>query len=187
MCNIPFLKQKIRAEIQQLRKHKKSFQSQYNHKLNQNLLQLIISICPKDKVIAAFWPLENEPDLRELLLNLYDRGYKLALPETPPKGKGLLFRHWFPEVQMRMGRYKTLYPDADVIQPDYMLLPLLAFDRNGYRLGYGGGYYDRTLSFYSTVKTIGVAFSYQELSVVPIEHYDRSLEIIVTETEIIYS
>jgi 5-formyltetrahydrofolate cyclo-ligase len=78
-------------------------------------------------------------------------------------------------------RFGTHRPDGDIATPDIMLVPLLAFDRNGNRLGYGGGYYDRTLATLPQSLAIGCAFSAQELDDVPVEDYDAPLAAIATE------
>lgn len=187
MHNIPFLKQQVRLKIQQLRKEKQQFHYKNLSNLLQNCMDYITSNCLTGQTIAGFWPIDNEPDVRKLLHSLYKKGYKIALPETPPKGDALSFRLWFPQVKMRVGRYKTLYPDTNRVQPDFIILPLLSFDRKGHRLGYGGGYYDRTLEKYPGIKTLGIAFSYQESASIPTEEFDQLLQVIVTEKEIIHS
>lgn len=132
-------------------------------------------------VIGGFWPLPGEIDTRALLLALAGRGHRLALPLTPARGAGLSFRRWRPGAPMRPGRFGTLEPaDGQAVQPTLLLVPLLAFDRRGGRLGYGGGYYDRTLAA-AAFATIGCGFAVQEVDRVPTETHDHALDAVATE------
>ncbi|MBV9653700.1 MAG: 5-formyltetrahydrofolate cyclo-ligase, partial [Acetobacteraceae bacterium] len=97
-------------------------------------------------VVAGFWPLPGEIDIRPLLLALAGRGHPILLPVTPARGQPLAFGRWRPGEALRPGRFGTMVPAASDILPDVLLVPLLAFDRRGHRLGYGAGYYDRTLA-----------------------------------------
>ncbi|WP_051537344.1 5-formyltetrahydrofolate cyclo-ligase [Asaia prunellae] len=121
-------------------------------------------------------------DLRPLYAALTDLGHEILLPETTPKGTPLVFRRWSPDCVMLAGRFGTMHPDGVTDRPDLILVPLLAFDRRGNRLGYGGGYYDRTLSQISC-RSIGFAFAWQEVARVPLGAYDQPLDWIVTEKE----
>lgn len=105
---------------------------------------------PESAIIAGFWPMGDEIDLRPLLHALHARGHRLALPETPKRGEALIFRHWHPDATMIAGRFGTSHPDGPPVSPDFFLVPLLAFDRRGNRLGYGAGYYDRALAAHQT-------------------------------------
>lgn len=84
---------------------------------------------------------------------------------------------------MREGRFGTVYPDGPIDVPDLILVPMLAFDRRGYRLGYGGGYYDRTLASLPDARAIGYACSVQEVNDIPVGPFDVPLPVIVTEKE----
>jgi 5-formyltetrahydrofolate cyclo-ligase len=136
---------------------------------------------PPGAVIAGFHPLPGEIDILPLLHALHDRGHQLALPETPLRGHPLIFRAWTPGAALTPGRFNTLHPTGAMILPDYFLIPLLAFDSTGNRLGYGGGYYDRTLATFPTAPRIGCAFAAQEFSAVPTEPHDLKLHAIATE------
>ncbi|APH56908.1 5-formyltetrahydrofolate cyclo-ligase [Granulibacter bethesdensis] len=136
-------------------------------------------------IVSAFWPLPGELDLRPLMAALYAGGHRIALPVTTKKGEKLIFREWTPGVAMIEGRFRTLHPDGPEIVPETVLVPLLAFDRTGNRLGYGGGYYDRTLAALPSVHAIGCAFAAFELEDVPVEATDFPLRAIVTERETI--
>ncbi len=135
-----------------------------------------------DAAVAGFWPLAGEIDIRPLLLALHERGHPVMLPVTPPLGQPLSFRRWHPDAVMTLGRFGTWAPeDGAEMTPDLVLVPLLAFDRKGRRLGYGGGYYDRTLAGLPRVRTLGCAFAAQELDVVPAGDYDARLHTVATE------
>ena len=82
-------------------------------------------------------------------------------------------------------RFGTMAPDGPIVQPDWLFIPLLAFDRAGHRLGYGGGFYDRTLAGMADVVTIGCGYAVQELDAVPVGGYDALLHAVATERGII--
>ena len=99
-------------------------------------------------VIAAFWPYRNEPDIRPLLEELHAMGHEVVLPKVSQKNAPLEFFYWDPGAPMVKGHYGILEPEAKEIAelPDIVLLPMLGYGENGERLGYGGGYYDRTIA-----------------------------------------
>ena len=136
---------------------------------------------PPGAIVAGYWPMPGEIDVRPLLTALHARGHTVLLPETPPRGNPLIFRHWSPGAVMLPERFGTLRPTGDVGVPDMLFMPLVAFDRAGRRLGYGGGYYDRTLAELPGALAIGCAFAAQELDVVPEADYDARLDAVVTE------
>ena len=136
--------------------------------------------------VAGYWPLGSELDVRPLLLHLRSFGRLVALPVSGPRGQALTFRAWDPAVPLAAGRYGIHEPDADCpeVVPAVLLVPLLAFDRAGHRLGYGAGYYDRTLDALRAVRpvlAVGVAFAAQEVDAVPCADHDERLDWIVTE------
>ncbi|MFM7688653.1 MAG: 5-formyltetrahydrofolate cyclo-ligase [Alphaproteobacteria bacterium] len=137
-------------------------------------------------IIAGYWPMGEEMDPRPLMLALASRGHPLALPVTPPRGQPLSFRAWAPGAALRAGPMGTSEPiSGDELRPDILLVPLLAFDRAGRRLGYGGGYYDRTLAALPGAKAIGIAYAGQEMPEVPAGPQDFRLPLIATETGVI--
>ena len=140
---------------------------------------------PVGAVVSGFWPIGQEIDIRPLLLALHERGHRIVLPETPKRGKPLIFRLWHPDAIMIPERFGTSRPDGPVLAPDFLLVPLLAFDRRGYRVGYGAGYYDRTLAALPGRPRLGVAYAAQELDVVPAGAYDQRLEAVATERGVI--
>ena len=140
---------------------------------------------PAGAVVSGFWPLGPEIDLRPLLETLHARGHRVVLPETPPRGNPLIFRLWQPGMAMVTERFGTLRPTGDVLAPDWLLVPLLAFDRAGRRLGYGGGYYDRTLAALPNAVAVGCGWAAQEVAEVPADALDARLHAIATEREVI--
>jgi 5-formyltetrahydrofolate cyclo-ligase len=136
---------------------------------------------PAGAVVSGFWPLEGEIDIRPLLEILHERGHVVALPETTPLGNPLIFRHWTPGAPMICERFSTFRPDGPVVVPDFLLVPLLAFDAAGRRLGYGGGYYDRTLALLPHAVSVGCAYAAQQLDEVPAGEYDARLHAVATE------
>jgi len=137
---------------------------------------------PPGAVVSGFWPMGDEIDIRLLLKTLHQRGHKIVLPQTIARGKPLIFRQWWPGVAMIRERFGTQHPDGPVCDPDYLLVPLLAFDLKGNRLGYGGGFYDRTLAHLPRHTAVGCAFAAQMLDAVPVGHYDARLDAVATET-----
>jgi 5-formyltetrahydrofolate cyclo-ligase len=141
---------------------------------------------PEGAIIAGYWPMGDEMDPRPLMLALASRGHALALPVTPPRGQPLTFRAWAPGEALRPGLMGTSEPAEGALEnPDWLLVPLLAFDRAGRRLGYGGGYYDRTLAALPGAKAIGIAHAGQEMAEVPAGPQDMRLPLIATEDSVI--
>ena len=140
--------------------------------------------------VSGFMPIRSEIDPMPLLECLRKSGRRTALPIVGKRDAPLLFRLWVPGDEMNLGPYGIQEPKCTAVQvcPCLLLVPMLAFDRNGFRLGYGGGYYDRTLSELRAKKKIvavGVAYSKQEVDVIPATDFDQRLDWIVTEREAI--
>ncbi|HVR68724.1 MAG TPA: 5-formyltetrahydrofolate cyclo-ligase [Verrucomicrobiae bacterium] len=139
--------------------------------------------------ISAFWPLADELDTRPLIMALSARGHRIGLPVVVKKGQPLLFRLWAPGTELVQGNFRVMTPppDAPELVPSLLIVPLLSFDRAGYRLGYGGGFYDRTLAKLraagGNILAVGVALSVQEVPSVPRDDTDQPLDWIVTERE----
>ncbi len=142
---------------------------------------LASGLVPPGAVVAGFWPMPHEIDIRPLLLGLHERGHVIGLPETPPRGNPLAFRAWTPQAEMTLGRFGTMFPNGAPIAPDFILVPLVAFDAKGHRLGYGGGYYDRTLAELPNAFRLGCAYAAQEMAHVPVEETDLHLHAVATE------
>ena len=136
-------------------------------------------------VVSAFAPLPDELRIWPLLRRLAKDGVRLALPVMQGKGNPLLFRAWMPGDAMDSGVWGIAEPKADkpAVEPDILLMPLLAFDRHGWRLGYGGGFYDRTLHglrLRKAVVAVGLGYDEQEIEAVPHLDYDQRLDWVLT-------
>lgn len=132
--------------------------------------------------MAGVWPLPGEPDLRPALLALAEAGARLALPVTPQRGQPLAFRLWRPGEPLRDGPFGTKEPArGEIVLPDRLLVPLLAFDAAGRRLGWGAGYYDRTLAALPGRPALGVGFACQRMARVPAGPQDVPLPAVATE------
>jgi 5-formyltetrahydrofolate cyclo-ligase len=140
---------------------------------------------PKRRVVSGFSPLAGEFRAWPLLRRLHSEGLALALPVMQGKGRPLVFRAWAPGDAMDSGVWGIAEPKADkaALEPDILIVPLLAFDRRGWRLGYGGGFYDRTLKGLrarKTVVAVGLAHDEQEVDAVPHLDYDQRLDWVLT-------
>ncbi len=141
-------------------------------------------------VVAGYWPIRNEFSPLSAMLLTAGQGAKLALPVIDPVGKSLQFVIWDGQ-SLEDGPFGTRQPPQPHIQviPDIILCPLLAFDRRGHRLGYGGGYYDRainTIRAAGNVRVYGVAFGEQAvLFPLPAEDFDEKMDGVITPEQII--
>jgi 5-formyltetrahydrofolate cyclo-ligase len=134
--------------------------------------------------LSAYWPIKGEPDLRDLMADLHDRGVTLALPVVEMKAAPLVFRRWIPGMAMVRGDWNIPVPppDAEPLTPDIALAPLVGWDGAGFRLGYGGGYFDRTLAALSPRPfTIGIGLQSAQLATIFPQPHDIGLDVILTE------
>ncbi len=143
---------------------------------------------PLGAVVSGYWPLGHELDPRPLLEALSARGHAVALPVTTRRGQPLRFRQWQPGEPLMPARFGLSEPppEAPELRPDWLLVPLLAFDRRGHRLGYGAGYYDRTLESLPGAMALGFAYAGQEVPRVPDGLGDRPLRAVATERGVIH-
>ena len=138
-----------------------------------------------DKIIATYWPKGREFDPTHILETASAKGFTCALPRVSPDSRVLEFIKWTPDLQLRKGAFGIMEPKAgEAVEPDIFLVPMLAFDRKGQRLGQGGGYYDATLSAYRDKKDItavGIAYALQAvLFTLPVEEHDQAMDYILT-------
>jgi len=143
---------------------------------------------PKTATLSGYWPIGSEIDVMPTLLAHANLGGTIALPVVVEAGAPLVFREWRAGDAMDKGPFGIAEPKstAAVVLPDVLLTPMLAFDRAGYRLGYGGGFYDRTLRSLRAIKSImaiGVAYGAQEVPETPREPTDERLDWIATDRE----
>lgn len=142
------------------------------------------------RVVSCFSTFGDELDTAPLVATLARLGVPLALPIVVKRATPLVFRRWRPGDEMASGPFgiKQPLPSAEQVEPTVFLTPLLVFDRRGYRVGYGGGFYDRTLAAAREARKVlalGLAFACQETSRVPTDQYDQPLDGVLTESEVI--
>jgi 5-formyltetrahydrofolate cyclo-ligase len=147
-----------------------------------------ISLLLPGAVVAGYWPFRSEIDPRPLMRRLGRLGAVPVLPVTPAKGSDapLSFRVWSPASPLARSAFGVHEPDAggDPVEPDLLLVPLLAFDDRGHRLGYGAGHYDKTLARLKAIKpvvAIGLAFAAQRVERLPDDPHDEVLDGVLTE------
>ena len=133
--------------------------------------------------VGIYWPFKGEYDVRTIARQLHARGARLALPAVVEKNRPLEFRSWAPGEKLVPGIWNIPVPaDGQVVVPDALLVPLVGFDGGRFRLGYGGGYYDRTLaSLPRKPLTIGVGFELSALQTIHPQPHDIPMDAIVTE------
>ena len=137
-------------------------------------------------IVSGYWPMRDELDIRQLLSDLHGEGLQCALPVIKTSARPLLFRRWQPGMAMEQASYGLSEPPASssVLTPQILLVPLLAVDPYGNRVGYGGGYYDRTLKYLRQtvpIVAVGIAFEVQRVANVPYDEQDAPLDWVVTE------
>jgi 5-formyltetrahydrofolate cyclo-ligase len=142
------------------------------------------------QIVSGFSPLKTEINPIPLMRKLADAGAQLALPVVAGKGKPLIMRAWRFGEPLDSGVWGIREPKADApeVAPDILLVPLLAFDRDGHRIGYGAGYYDMTIGKLRAIKpviAVGIAYAAQEIASVPVTPRDARLDLVLTEREII--
>ena len=178
-------KSKIRSKILKFRK--KNFNK--NLKINLNKF---ISFLKKNmhnaKKVGGYYPSNYEIDDIEILDLLEDQNFKISLPIVK-KNNQMNFHIWSKKDPLTINKFGIPEPiSSKILYPDILLVPLVGFDNNLNRLGYGGGFYDRYIEKIDKIKKvtkIGLAFSYQKILSVPINQYDRKLDFVITEKEII--
>ena len=138
--------------------------------------------------VGFYWPLDGEIDLRPLMHRLSDRGVELALPVIVEKDQPM--EYWVWDAQTRMRNQETWHIPVPIerrlLVPSVLFVPLLGFDQQGYRLGHGGGYYDRTLAAlqYKPL-TVGIGYDFAKLETIYPQDHDVSMDMIVTEQGIV--
>jgi len=136
--------------------------------------------------VSGYWPGRSELDLRPLMGRLEEAGHPIGLPVVMGRGRPLLFRRWRPGDRLEPRAFGLMEPPATApeMAPRVLLVPLLAFDREGYRIGYGGGYYDLTLASLRArgeILAIGVGYAAQGVASLPHGAHDERLDWMVTE------
>jgi len=151
--------------------------------------QLLSLVKPNSgHVISAYWPYKGELDLRAFMVRAIELGATVVLPVVEKRSAPLLFRRWTPDAKMERGIWNILQPvDPTPFEPTTVIAPLVGFDSKGFRLGHGGGYYDRTLASFDTLpQRIGVGFSQQRLKTIYPQPHDVPMDTILLSSGLIY-
>lgn len=179
-----------RAERQRLRGLRMAISATERHmlavQLAQHLQQLLARHMEgtRTPVVSAYWPIKGELDLRPLMTELYNAGTEIALPVVETRAAPLIFRRWTPATRMVRGDWNIPVPPADAPEqtPDILLAPCVGWSADGYRLGYGGGYFDRTLaSLNSAPMVIGIGLLQSRIATIHPQPHDIRLDMIMTE------
>ena len=153
----------------------------WNDALDAHIEALLADVA--EKIIAFCWPYQAEYDARSLIVRFLARGAQAALPVVVASRQPMVFRQWTPETRMATGVYDIPVPaDSPEVTPDVALIPLAGFDDDGYRLGYGGGFFDRTLAVIEPrLMTVGVGFELARVPTIYPQWHDIALDYVVTE------
>jgi len=176
-------KSEIRKKI--LKKRKENYFK--NLSINQNkFLKFLENNKLNNKIIGGYYPYNYEIDVLEILKLLKKKNYKISLPKIGKKNQ-MNFFEWSFDKPLSINKYGIPEPiSKKIIYPDVLMIPLVAFDDNLNRLGYGGGYYDKYLAkFFKKKKIIkiGIAYSFQKLQKIPTNKYDIRLDNVFTEAK----
>jgi 5,10-methenyltetrahydrofolate synthetase len=152
---------------------------------NETIERLLLEAFPllRQSVVGFYWPFQGEFDPRSAIRHLRERGARAALPVVVQKSAPLQFRAWWPGAPMTQGVYNLPVPDGtEIVRPQALFIPPVGFDSRGYRLGYGGGYFDRTLAAaVPQPLKIGVGFELSRLPTIQPQPHDVPMDFIVTE------
>lgn len=141
---------------------------------------------PENVIISLYWPFRGELNLRKWMADTHERGYQIALPTVQSKTCPLLFRKWSPTTRLVPDVWKIPIPlDGELVTPTVVIAPLVGVDRQGYRLGYGGGFFDRTLASFATKQcealVIGVGHSTSQIQTIYPQAHDVPMNWVMTE------
>ena len=179
-----------------MRKHRRDYVLSHPNVIkeaNEKITHLVLNHMktrypqPEKSCIAGYWTMGHEVDALPLMHSLMAQGHCMALPKANGADRYLTFCQWTKDVKMEESDLGFCYPcteDCSLI-PNVIIVPLVAFDRRGYRLGYGKGYYDKTLEIIRhkdpTIQTLGLAYMIQQVDELPAEAHDIKLDAIATE------
>ncbi|WP_454013440.1 5-formyltetrahydrofolate cyclo-ligase [Aquamicrobium terrae] len=139
----------------------------------------------RGRMVSLYWPFRGEPDLRPWLASINRRGGRTALPLVVEKGKPLVFRAYAPGDRLEKGVWNIPIPaEGEAVLPDIVISPVVGVDPRNYRLGYGGGFYDRTLAaMASKPLVIGIGYELQRIATIHPQPHDIPMDRVVTVSE----
>ena len=141
----------------------------------------------KVKTIGAYYPINYEVDCLSIFKKFLEKNYLISLPVISISNQ-MNFFNWSLDTYLKVNNMGIPEPlSKKIVYPDLILVPLVGFDKNNYRLGYGGGYYDRYIEKVGKLKkfkTVGISFSFQEIEKLPVNEFDKRLDFIITENKI---
>lgn len=154
------------------------------------LARHMLEALPREGIVAGYYSTRGEIGMHETLAELSERGHALGLPVVTAPDQPLLFRRWRIDHPLVMGQFGISVPPESEPQlmPDIVIVPLVAFDANGHRLGYGAGFYDRTMAALRRKKNtlfVGAAYALQQMEAIPADPHDEKLDMVVTEKGVI--
>jgi 5-formyltetrahydrofolate cyclo-ligase len=177
----------LKTGLRKLYKQKRADLNKEQPKAGDALVENFPVFIGSSCVVAGYLPIQNEIDPLPLMRFLEDKGAQLCLPRLNKVTNSLNFHEYNFGDELKSGSLGVYEPmfDAKIVRPTIMLVPLLAFDKNGYRLGYGGGYYDKAIAVAQEkgkLVTIGLGFAEQCIEKIPAEAHDKKLDYVLTNT-----
>ncbi|MEE2661791.1 MAG: 5-formyltetrahydrofolate cyclo-ligase [Pseudomonadota bacterium] len=190
--NIEERKKALRRKAENRRNIASSIRSKQASLLLSNRFIDLFQDHLSSSLVSAYWPLPGEIDVRPLIYELLQREVSVLLPSSTGRKKPLVFRSWEEGVDLVDSGMGFMEPDtgATILSPDLLIVPLLGFDANCNRLGYGGGYYDKSLRALRqnlNICAVGVAYEEQEFCEIPIDKYDEPLDMVITDQRTLHS
>lgn len=185
-AEVPAWRKAMRAELLDARLRIPSTQrASWSESITRHLLERIEGA--DARIVSAYWPIRGEPELRPLLETLAKQGIRTALPVATALGRPLIFREWKSGDRLERGLWKIPFPaDGAIVEPDVVISPVVGFDPHRYRLGYGGGFFDRTLAAMATSPLVlGVGYSLAAIVTIHPQPHDIPMSAIITEQGLI--
>ncbi len=171
-----------KAERERLLAMRMALDAEYRARATERITRELDQLLPATTaIVSTYFPIRAEPDLRPWMRELHARGIRVAVPVVVAKGQPLEFREWTPGARLAYGVWRIPYPaDGAVVRPDVAIAPLVGFDADCYRLGYGGGFFDRTLaSLQPRALAIGIGYPEQSLPTIFPQPFDVPMDWIV--------
>ena len=155
--------------------------------IEAKIYDLIKNLKLKIKIIGGYYPINYEFDCLPVLKKFFEKKFLISLPVVSNSNQ-MNFFNWTSDTPLTVNNMGIPEPlSKKIVYPDLILVPLVGFDKNKFRLGYGGGYYDRYIEKvgkFKKFKTIGLSFSFQEIKKLPVNKFDKKLDFIITENKI---